>query len=172
MKRLSYVCSALLATMLLFSLGCADQPEVVEEEMEVASLDTTAVKAQIDELRNNFMAMVKTGDYSLMQNLAHPEFVAVGPTGEAWEKLASMSDTPYPAGTILAISPMETTVINDTWAFEMGKSQVTFTPSDGSETIVANDTYLMIFKNEGNGFRLYREVATNTLPAMEEEMTE
>jgi len=180
MKKLTYVLSVFAATLLLVvSAGCSNPQEYASDdssevvEVEEQALDTAAVMAEIDQLRNGFMAMVEGGDYSQMQNMAHPEFMAVGPTGPKWDELRSYAAEggAYPVGARLMISPMETTIINDTWAFEMGKSQMNYLPEGASGALILHDTYLMIFKNEGNGWRLYREVATNVLPAeMEESM--
>lgn len=179
MKKLLNAFSLIGAVLFLFAqFGCSnpqeygeDNPkdEVVEEE---AAMDTSVVMAELDEMRNAYMAMVESGDYSAMQEMGHPDFMAVGPTGPEWDELRSYApeNGPYPVGARLMISPMETIIINEEWAYEMGKSQMNYTPEGADEAMILHDTYLMLFRNEGDGWKLYREVATSVLPSENETM--
>ncbi len=177
MKKLAYVLSVFVAaTLMMVQIGCTTPPEDEDAdsaemtEVEEPVVDKEAAKAEIDEVRNNFMAMVESGDYSPMEGMAHPDFTSAGPTGPEWDEFRSHATAgPYPAGAKMVISPMDLTIINDTWAFEMGKTEVTYLPEGAEEAMILHDTYLMIFKNEGDGWKLYREVATNELPAEMEE---
>ncbi len=166
MNKLSF--KFIFVSLALFGMISCSAPtdnvevvEVVEEE----PLDTTAIKAELDELRNEFMAMVESGNYEPMGRLAHPDFMSFGPNGPLWDVYKGYATSgPYPAGAKLVISPMEIVIINETWGYELGKSETTYLPDGAEEAMILHDTYLMLFKNEGDGWKIYREVATADLP--------
>lgn len=168
-KRIySYLFLACFITMIGLA-GCSTSTENTENadvvEVEEEPLDTAAIKAQLDELRNEFMAMVESGNYEPMGRIAHPDFMAFGPNGPLWDVYKGYATGgPYPAGAKLVISPMETVIIDETWGYELGTSETTYLPEGAEEAMILHDTYLMLFKNEGNGWQIYREVATAELP--------
>ncbi len=168
MKKLSTFALTLLIFFVAGMLSCsapesqeADTMEAAMDEPEAPAVDSAAVAAEITKIRETYMEMVRSGDYSPMQELAHPEFTSTGPFSAKFDEIRSYADGgPYPAGLELNIEPEALHVINDTWAWETGYTTGTYTPEGESESIQVADTYLMVLKNEGSGWKIYREVAT------------
>ena len=111
-----YFLSLLILPLLIFTIGCTapadnDQPEEPDAAVET---DTAAVKAEIEYLRNTFTAMVQSGNYQAMQEIAHPDFMAVGPYGPEWDSLRSMGiNGQYPTGTMMVITPAEFRIVGE-----------------------------------------------------------
>jgi ketosteroid isomerase-like protein len=90
--------------------------------------------------------------------------VMVPPGGAQWDSLRAASGYPFPPGATIDITPIEVRVLSEDWAYEFGNSTVTYTPEGADEPRKLNDTYLVLFRNTPDGWKLYREVASSNLP--------
>jgi ketosteroid isomerase-like protein len=122
-------------------------------------------KAEIDKLRSAYEAAVSQGDASAMSPLLADGAVMVRPGAPDWEAMAaSASRMPFPPGAKIAISPIEVVELSEEWAYEFGTATTTYTPQGSRDAIQLNDTYLVLFRNTGNGWKAYREVASSGPP--------
>jgi len=101
-----------------------------------------------------------------MSPLLEEGAVFVRPGAPEWEAMAAAAPgLPFPPGAQIAISPIEVVELSKEWAYEFGTAITTYTPQ-GSQAaaIQLHDTYLVLFRNTGNGWKAYREVASSGPP--------
>lgn len=157
---------ALLIVVAAASLAACEpqgQQQAVQAEQR-APVDTAAVIATIDSLRALYEQTVATGDFETMGTLLADEAVMVGPGGPQWDSLRTASEYPWPPGATLDITPIETIVMSEEWAYDFGTSTATYTPEGTGEARTLRDTYLLLLRNTSDGWKLYREVASPDLP--------
>lgn len=153
---------ALLMVVATLSLT-ACQPQG-QQPSQAAAVDTAAVIATIDSLRALYEQTVATGDFETMGSMLADGAVMVGPGGPQWDSLRAASEFPWPPGATLDITPIETVVLSEEWAYDFGTSTATYTPEGASEPRTLRDTYLLLLQNTEDGWKLYREVASPDLP--------
>ncbi|HIF76882.1 MAG TPA: nuclear transport factor 2 family protein [Sulfitobacter sp.] len=130
-----------------------------------AEFDPAAEAAAIDEARTGFMDAISTGAMAELGALLHPQVIMVVPGGPEHLKMYEQAEQPpFPAGATIEITPTETVVINETWAYDFGTSIITYTPEGSSEPLELRDTYLMLLKKHDGKWKPYREVASATPP--------
>jgi ketosteroid isomerase-like protein len=89
----------------------------------------------------------------------------VPPGAPDWNAMAAAAKgAPFPAGATIAIKPMEVVALNREWAYEFGTSVTTYTPEGADTPQQLRDTYLVVFRNTGDGWKAYREVASAAAP--------
>lgn len=142
--------------------ACSPNPE--KQAGQPATVDTAAAKAAIDTLRAAYEEAVATGNFANMGAMLADGAVMVRPGGTQWDSLFAASELPFPPGATIDITPMEVRIIDHEWAYEFGNSIVTYTPKGSAAPWALKDTYLIIFRNAGDGWKLYREVASSNLP--------
>lgn len=143
----------------------ADSEAGSESAVTAAAVDEAAVRAEIDRLRDGFEEFVSTLDMTIAEPMIAEGAVMVPPAGNGWnEMLAAGGDAPYPAGSSIEITPIETVVIDGEWAYEMGTSVFTWTPEGADEPVELRDTYLILLRNQGDGWKIWREVASANMP--------
>jgi ketosteroid isomerase-like protein len=140
--------------------GCqVDRPD------EQATADPSAVRAEIDKLRSEYETAVAAGDSNALSALLADGVVMVRPGGPDWDAMAAAaSGAPFPPGAKIAISPIEVVSLSKEWAYEFGTATTTYTPEGSDQVLELRDTYLILFRNTGNGWQAYREVASSTPP--------
>ena len=122
-------------------------------------------KPEIDKLRAEYEAAVAAGDASAMLPLLADGAVMVRPGSPAWDAMAAAaSGLPFPPGARIAISPIEVVALSGEWAYEFGTATTTYTPPYSQEPIRLHDTYLLLLRNTGSGWKAYREVASSSPP--------
>ena len=122
-------------------------------------------KAEIDKLRSAYEAAVAAGDASAMSPLVEEGAVFVRPGSPEWEAMAAAAPgLPFPPGAKIAISPIEVVELSKEWAYEFGTATTTYTPQGSQAAIQLHDTYLVLFRNTGKGWKAYREVASSGPP--------
>jgi ketosteroid isomerase-like protein len=122
-------------------------------------------RAEIDRLRSAYETAVAAGDVGAMSTLLAQGAVMVRPGAPAWEAMAAAAaDAPFPRGAKIAISPIEVVALSEEWAYEFGTAITTYTPQGSAQPIQLRDTYLVLFRNTGNGWQAYREVASSASP--------
>jgi hypothetical protein len=91
--------------------------------------------------------------------------VMVRPGGPDWDAMfAAASGAPFPPGAKIDIRPIEVVVLSKEWAYEFGTATTTYTPKGAEEVRQLRDTYLILFRNAGDGWKAYREVASSNPP--------
>lgn len=159
-RSLRAVVTTAVTALLLTACQASDR----QGSSRSADVDTTAVMATIDSMRTLYERSVATGDFESMGSLLAEGAVMVGPGGPQWDSLRAASELPWPPGATLEISPIEVRVLSDEWAYEFGTSTATYTPTGASAPRTLRDTYLILFRNTADGWKLYREVASPDLP--------
>jgi ketosteroid isomerase-like protein len=126
---------------------------------------TSMVKAAIDELRLAYETAVASGRVEAIYPLLSEGAVMVHPGAPDWKAMAAAAgEAPFPAGAKIAINPIEVVALSDEWAYEFGTAITTYTPQGSKETIQLRDTYLLLLRNTGDGWKAYREVASSSPP--------
>jgi ketosteroid isomerase-like protein len=125
----------------------------------------STVKADIDRLRAAYESAVASGDVSLMMPLLAEGAVMVHPGAPDWEAMAAAAGgAPFPPGARIVIKPIEVVPLSAEWAYEFGTSTTTYTPRGASQPVKLHDTYLILLRNTGDGWKAYREVASSSPP--------
>lgn len=127
--------------------------------------DSPDVKAEIDQLRAAYEAAVASGDSSAMASLLAEGAVMVHPGAPDWNAMAAAAaGAPFPPGARIVIRPMEVVALSSEWAYEFGTSTTAYTPPGSDEVVKLRDTYLILLRNTGDGWKAYREVASAAPP--------
>jgi len=122
-------------------------------------------KVEIDRLRSAYEAAVAAGDAGAMSPLLEDGAVFVRPGAPEWEAMAAAAPgMPFPPGAKIAISPIEVVELSKEWAYEFGTAITTYTPQGSQTATQLRDTYLVLFRNTGKGWKAYREVASSGPP--------
>ena len=142
--------------------ACTPQGE--QQSAQQGAVNTAAVRADIDKLRSAYEEAVRSGNFENMGTMLAQGAVMVPPGGPQWDSLFAASELPFPPGATIDITPIEVRVLNQEWAYEFGNSTVKYTPKGADKAWSLKDTYLIVFRNTGDGWKLYREVASSNLP--------
>ena len=142
----------------------ACKPQGQQQSAQQGAVDTVAVRAAIDTLRSAYEETVASGNFEKMGAMLAQGAVMVPPGGPQWDSLFAASERPFPPGATIDITPIEVRVLSQEWAFEFGNSTVKYKPKGAEEARSLKDTYLVVFRNTGDGWKLYREVASSNLP--------
>ena len=127
------------------------------------TVDQTAVRAEIDKLRSEYETAVSSGDPHAMSGLLAEGAVFVRPGGPDWDAMAAAAaGAPFPPGATIKITPIEVVALSKEWAYEFGTATTSYKPEDSAEVSELHDTYLILFRNSGNGWQAYREVASSS----------
>ena len=155
---------ALAAVVAAGSLAaCQAQEQQRAEQRE--TIDTAAITAIVDSLRSAYEKAVAAGDFDAMARIVAEDAVMVGPGGPEWESMReAASARAFPPGATIDISPIELVVLNEEWAYEFGTSIVSYTPEGAKEGRQLRDTYLILLRDAGDGWKAYREVASSSPP--------
>ena len=151
---------ALAAVVAVGSLaGCQQQAE------PPGSVDAAASRAAIDKLRTQYENAVAAGDLDAMSASLAEGAVMIRPGGPEWDSMsAAASGAPFPPGATIDITPIEVVVLNKEWAYEFGTAMTTYTPEGADSARQLRDTYLILLRNTGDGWKAYREVASSSPP--------
>ena len=151
---------ALAAVVAAGSLaGCQQQAELP------GSVDAAASRAAIDKLRTQYENAVAAGDLDAMSASLAEGAVMIRPGGPEWDSMsAAASGAPFPPGATIDITPIEVVVLNKEWAYEFGTAITTYTPEGADSARQLRDTYLILLRNTGDGWKAYREVASSSPP--------
>jgi ketosteroid isomerase-like protein len=128
-------------------------------------VEPSAFRAEIDKLRSAYETAVAAGDFDAMTTLLADGAVMVRPGGPEWDAMAAAaSGAPFPPGARITITPIEVVALSNEWAYEFGTSTTTYIPERSDAALALRDTYLILFRNTGNGWQAYREVASSAPP--------
>jgi ketosteroid isomerase-like protein len=127
--------------------------------------EQASIKTEIDALRARFEAAVASGVLEQISPLLADGAVMVQPGAPDWNAMAAAAKgAPFAAGARIAIKPIEVVVLNREWAYEFGTSITTYTPEGTNGPQQLRDTYLILLRNTGDGWKAYREVASAAPP--------
>jgi ketosteroid isomerase-like protein len=127
--------------------------------------DPSAFRAEIDKLRSAYEACVANGDLQAMGVLLAEGAVMVRPGAPDWDAMAAAAGAaPFPQGAKITITPIEVVPLSHEWGYEFGTAITTYTPEGADQSRQLRDTYLIVFRNTGDGWRAYREVASAAPP--------
>lgn len=127
--------------------------------------DSSVAQAEIDKLRAAYESAVASGDPSAIAPLLAEGAVMVRPGSPDWNAMAAAAQgAPFPPGARIVIKPREVVALSAEWAYEFGTSTTTYTPPGASEPVKLHDTYLILLRNTGDGWKAYREVASAAPP--------
>jgi ketosteroid isomerase-like protein len=154
------LCSIVVATASVASLtGCQ------RGTPNLTAAEQASIRAEIDELRTAYEAAVASGNLDAMKPLLADAAVMVHPGAPDWDAMAAAAKgAPFPPGATIAIKPIEVVAIDRQWAYEFGTSITTYTPEGAQAPQQLRDTYLILFRNTGDGWKAYREVASAAPP--------
>lgn len=148
----------------LLALGCAAQEQ--EVTVDNPTPDIQAELALIEQTRSAFEAAVREGRPEDLADLVTSDAIIVSPGGPEWEmmrRLGADRNTPFPYDSIV-MDPIETVIVSDSIAWDLGNSSVYFTDEAG-EVRKLQDSFLVILKKGSDGaWRLHREVASSRVP--------
>ena len=154
------LCSIVIATASAATLaGCQREPP------DLTAAEQAAIRAEIDKLRSAYEAAVAYGNLEAMKPLLANGAVMVRPGAPDWNAMAAAAKgAPFPPGATIAIEPTEVVALNREWAYEFGTAITTYTPEGADSPQQLRDTYLVVFRNTGDGWKAYREVASAAPP--------
>jgi ketosteroid isomerase-like protein len=125
----------------------------------------STLRAAIDALRAEYEAAVASGSPDAVTPLLADGAVMVRPGGPDWDAMAaSAAGAPFPPGASIAITPIEVVAMSEEWAYEFGTAITTYTPEGAEEKRQLRDTYLLLLRNTGSGWKAFREVASSSPP--------
>jgi hypothetical protein len=131
----------------------------------LAAAEQASIKAEIDELRAAYESAVASGNLQKLTPLLANGAVMVHPGAPDWNAMAAAArGGPFPRGAKIAITPIEVVALNREWAYEFGTSVTTYTPEGADVPLQLRDTYLIVLRNTGDGWKAYREVASAAPP--------
>ena len=122
-------------------------------------------RAEIDQLRAAYEAAVASGSLEAMKPLLADGALMVQPGAPDWNAMAAAAHgAPFPPGATISIEPIEVVPLSREWAYEFGTAITTYTPQGADRPQQLRDTYLILFRNTGDGWKAYREVASAAPP--------
>lgn len=143
----------------LAAILAACQPQA-QQPAETAAVDTAAVRASIDSLRESFEADFAAADFAAMADYyaadalySHPGL----PTARGRDSIQAVMERTHPPEGTIEITPMDLRVLGSDWAYEYGVGTVTFTPEGAEEPVEASSTYLVVLHRTADGWKLHRE---------------
>jgi len=150
----------ILVTMLVGVVsGCQREPS------PLSAAEQASIRGEIDRLRASYEAAVASGRAESMTPLLANGAVMVQPGAPDWSAMAAAAKgAPFPPGATIRIKPIEVVALNREWAYELGTSITTYTPEGADTAQQLRDTYLVLFRNTGDGWKAYREVASAAAP--------
>ena len=127
--------------------------------------NAAAFRTEIDQLRAAYETAVARGDIEAMAAVLADGAVMVRPGGPDWDAMsAAASGAPFPPGARITITPIEVVALSKEWAYEFGTAVTTYTPAGADQAQQLRDTYLILLRNTGDGWKAYREVASSAPP--------
>lgn len=131
----------------------------------LTAAEQASIKAEIDALRSAYESAVASGNPATLTPLLANGAVMVHPGAPDWNAMAAAAKgAPFPPGAKIDIRPVEVVALDREWAYEFGSSITTYTPAGSDTPQQLRDTYLVLFRNTGDGWKAYREVASAAPP--------
>lgn len=121
--------------------------------------------AKIEETRAGFAKLLAEKRYQDIGQFTAEGIISIGPGSMDYGAMYALSQErgafPYDS---IKMHPLQTVIIDDTLAYDFGWSEVFYTNEEG-EVIRLDNSFLALIKKEDDGvWRLWREVASTTIP--------
>lgn len=158
---------AVVASMTACQPAGEQQATGGEAGQTAEAVDTASAMAALDSVRSAFVEAYSDGEFSRVSPFVHPEIIyspAGSPPIRGRDSVIAHDQRNVPSGATFELEPIDTHVVNDEWAFEIGTSTVTFTPQGADEETSMQSSYLVVLRNTGDGWQLYREVGGSDQP--------
>jgi ketosteroid isomerase-like protein len=127
--------------------------------------NAAAFRTEIDQLRAQYETAVARGATDAIAAVLADGAVMVRPGGPDWDAMsAAAPGAPFPPGARITITPIEVVALSKEWAYEFGTAVTTYTPAGADQAQQLRDTYLILLRNTGDGWKAYREVASSAPP--------
>lgn len=155
--------------LLLAALFACQQP-VQQQGERAGAVDTAAVLAAIDSLRSAGKQAYSEDDIGKVADSFHPDLIysPVGsPPIRGPDSAVAYESRNVIFGATFDFEPIETRVLTDRWAYQLGTSTLRLTAegAEGEQPLTA--TYLDVFRKTDDGWKVYRSViSSNELPAL------
>lgn len=156
-------CSAAALTLVSILASITACQPGQQQPADVAAVDTAAVIAAIDSMRGLYEQSVAAGDVETMGGMFAEGAVMVGSGADRaqWDSLHQN----IPSGRVtLDMTPIETMFLSEEWAYFFGTSTATYTPEGATQPRTLRNTHLLLFRNTGGGWKIYRLVASSAPP--------
>jgi len=150
--------------LLLLAVGLVACQPSAEPSSHTATVDTASVIGAVDSMRALFEQSANARDFKRLRGMMANGAVVVGPGGPEWNSFSDASEGPWPPGTTVEMTPVETGVLGTKWAYDFAVTTVTYTPAGASEPRTLRHTGLVLFRKMEDGWKMYREVASPALP--------
>jgi ketosteroid isomerase-like protein len=125
--------------------------------------ETEKAQAEIEAARVRFEQAVARGDFQALAGMLAEGAMLVRPATSEWREFAAAAKgAPFPPNSTIRIRPLETKVLNREWAYSFGASVVTY--RRGGKDSELRDTFLVLLRNTGDGWKVFREVASASPP--------
>lgn len=150
----------LLVAVALLVAGC--QP-ADRGQTQQAAVDTAAVEAAVDSLRGAFIKAYNAGEASQIAPLYTQDAVllpADQPPVAGRDSIQAFLARELAAGPMLAVEPHEVKPLSPEWASSGGNYRVTVSPKAAQDTVTVRGSYLILFRNTAEGWKLYRHANT------------
>lgn len=161
--RLGVLAVTLFALPLL--VGC--QP-AERGQMAGTALDTAAVKAAVDSLRDAYLEAYNSGEAGQVAALYTQDAVylpADGPPVTGRDSIQAALTQALAPGPTLEVDSHEVIPLSPDWTSSGGTYRVTVTPEGAEEPRVIEGSYLILFRQTAEGWKLFRHAATlDSLP--------
>lgn len=155
--------ATLLVPLLAIPLMVGCQPAERGQTGETAALDTAAVRAAIDTLRQDYLEAYNAGDAAALATLYTEDAVflpADAPPVDGRDSIRAHWERELAAGPALEVESHEVIPLSPSWASSGGLYRVTVTPEGAEEPVTVRGSYLLLFRNTGEGWKLFRHSAT------------
>lgn len=142
-------------------LGACQPPE--QRQMPEAAVDTAAIEAAVDSLRQAFLAAYNAGEARQVAGLYARDAVLLPtdqPPVDGRDSIRAFFARELAAGPTLEVEPHEVKPLSPKWASSGGSYRVTVTPNAATDSVTVQGSYLILFRNTSEGWRLFRHAST------------
>lgn len=148
------------ALALPFLLAC--QP-AEQGAMQEAAIDSAAVEATVDSLRQAFLDAYNAGEAGQLAGLYTRNAVVLpsdSPPATGRDSIRAYFARELAAGPTLEVEPHEVKPLSPAWVSSGGTYRVTVAPEGAQDTMTVRGSYLILFRNTAEGWKLFRHAAT------------
>lgn len=158
---------AILAALFALPLLSGCQPAEQGPQQE-AGLDTAAVTSAVDSLRQSFLDAHNAGEAGRVASLYTQDAVLLPtdrPPVDGRDSIQAFFARELAAGPTLEVEPHEVKPLSPRWTSSGGTYRVTVSPEGTQDTTTVRGSYLILFRQTADGWKLFRHAATfDSLP--------
>lgn len=162
--------TSLVAMLFLLAGLVACQQSVRQQGEGADAVDTAAVLAAIDSLRSAGEQAYSEDDIGRVADSFHPELIyspVASPPIRGPDSAVAYESRNMIFGATFDYEPIETQVLTDRWAYQLGTSTLRLSAEGAQEYQPLTATYLDVFRKTDDGWKVYRSViSSNELPGL------